>query len=196
MKTANLKLAAEAGEQRIVWAEVYAPNIPDSDGDFMDEATIREMAYKFMKDMNLKKIDVQHKNDLVNGACVVESFIAREGDPHFIAGSWVVGVHIDNDEVWGKVKKGEINGFSIEAMVQRSPAELEIELPPVLHGKTMKSEDHEHEFFVTYDEEGNFKGGYTNDVNGHRHQIVKGTVTEATNGHTHRFSFVENLRVR
>lgn len=196
MKTANLKLAAEAGEQRIVWAEVYAPNIPDSDGDFMDEATIREMAYKFMKDMNLKKIDVQHKNDLVNGACVVESFIAREGDPHFISGSWVVGVHIDNDEVWNKVKKGEINGFSIEAMVQRSPTELEIELPPVLHGKTMKSEDHEHEFFVTYDEEGNFKGGYTNDVNGHRHQIVKGTVTEVANGHTHRFSFVENLRVR
>lgn len=196
MKTANLKLAAEAGEQRIVWAEVYAPNIPDSDGDFMDEETIMKMAYKFMKDMNLKKIDVQHKNDLVDGACVVESFIAREGDPHFIAGSWVVGVQIDNDEVWGRVKKGEINGFSIEAMVQRSPAELEIELPPVLHGKTMKSEDHEHEFFVTYDEEGNFKGGYTNDVNGHRHQIVKGTVTEATNGHTHRFSFVENLRVR
>lgn len=193
MKTAQIKLAAEGQEQRIVWAEVYAPGVPDSDNEFMDAETIRKMAYKFMQEQKLAQIDTQHTNKLVPGATVVESFIARKGDPDFIAGSWVVGVHVPDDETWGKIKKGEINGFSIEAMVTKEPVELEVEIPPVIVGRTAKSEDHEHEFFVSYDEDGNFQGGYTSEVNGHRHSIKKGTVTEDVGGHNHRFSHVENL---
>lgn len=181
-------------EQKLVWGEVYVPDIPDSDGDFMDAEGIRQAAYKFMKDMNLRKIDVQHDNNEVNGACVVESFIAREGDPDFIPGSWVVGMHIDNDEIWGQIKKGEINGFSMEALVTRTPYELMLEIPPVITGKTDKVEEHEHEFYVTYDPQGNLVGGTTNTVNGHCHTISNGTLTGETNGHRHRFSFVEGFR--
>lgn len=194
MKTAQIKLAAEGEEQRIVWAEVYAPNVPDSDGEFMDAETIRKMAYKFMQEMKLDQIDTQHENVLVNGAGVVESFIARKGDPDFIAGSWVVGVHVPDQATWDKIKKGEINGFSIEAMVTKEQVELELDIPPVIRGMTMKADDqHEHEFFVSYDAEGGFLGGYTNEVNGHRHEIKKGTLTESSMGHAHRFSHIENL---
>jgi len=70
---------AESEEQRIVWAEVYVPNVPDSDGEFMDRKAIREMAYKFMKEKKLGQIDVQHNNQVVPGVSVVESFSpARE----------------------------------------------------------------------------------------------------------------------
>jgi hypothetical protein len=185
----ELKLASE--EKRIVWAEVYVPNVPDTDGDFMDQEGVEKAAYQFMADMNLKKIDVQHTNDLVPGAVVVESFLARKGDPDFIEGAWVVGVHVPDDATWSQIKKGEINGFSLEALVKGEHTTLEIEIPPVVHGTTAKAADHEHEFYVTYDTGGNLVGGRTDTVNGHSHVIQRGTLTEKSEGHDHRFSFVE-----
>lgn len=177
-------------DEQMVWAEVYAPNVPDSDKEFMDAGTIKKMAYQFMKDQNLNKIDLQHNNALQN-ATVVESFVARKGDPDFIEGSWVVGVHIEDEDLWGRIKKGEINGFSVEAMVNKVPEELEVEIPPVLSGTTSKAENHEHEFYVHYSEDGSFLGGMTNEVNGHRHVIRRGAATESSEGHNHRFSHLE-----
>jgi hypothetical protein len=195
MLQVHIKLASDDAELRIVWAEVYAPGVPDTDGDFMDAATIQKMAYDFMRAMKLDQIDRQHNNQLVDGARVVESFIARKGDPDFIEGAWVVGVHVPDDETWRAIKSGEINGFSMEALVNRTQTELTFDLPPVLQGMTSKGGDdlHEHEFFVKYDAEGNLVGGATSMVNGHRHQIRRGTTTETEAGHMHRFSFVEQL---
>jgi hypothetical protein len=38
-----------------------------------------------------------------------------------------------------------------------------------------------------------FLGGETDTVDGHSHQIVRGTVTEEADGHTHRISHVEQI---
>lgn len=190
------ELVIKSDEKRIVWAEVYVPNVPDSDGDFMDAETVEQAAYQFMADLNLKKIDTMHNNKDVEGAVVVESFIARKGDPDFIEGSWVVGVHVPDDAVWAQIKKGEINGFSLEALVKAEHTELELDIPPVLKGATNEVEDHSHEFYVTYDPEGNLLGGRTNEVNGHSHVIKRGTITEEAEGHKHRFSFIEGLMAR
>lgn len=189
---------AKADEQlRIVWAEVYAPNRPDSDGEFMDARGIREMAYKFMREQRLGQVDHMHTNEIVEEAHVVESFIARKGDPHFIEGAWVVGVHIPKDEDWAKVEKGEWNGFSMEAEVHKETVEVELELPPIIAGKTMKSDDgHTHVFYVAYDDDGKFLGGRTDSVDGHSHVIKRGTITEMAEGHNHRFSHVEDLMIK
>jgi hypothetical protein len=183
-------------EQRIVWSEVYAPLKIDSDIEYMTAEDIREMAYKFMKEMKLDQIDTQHNNQLVDGCRVVESFIVRKGDPTFIEGAWVVGVHIPCDDTWARVKKGELNGFSMQGLVEKTDMIVEMEIPPFLRGQTMKSEDgHEHTFVVAYDEEGNFVGGETDVVNGHSHRIRKGTATEISVGHSHRFSHVEGMNM-
>lgn len=182
-------------EQRIVFSEVYAPMIPDSDQEYMDAQTIRDMAYKFMREMKLDQIDQQHDNVLVQEARVVESFIARKGDPTFVEGAWVVGIHIPDDETWDKVKKGELNGFSMQAMVHKTPVEVTIEVPPIVEGLTIKSEGHEHKFSVAYDETGRFLGGKTDTVDGHFHIIKRGTVTEVAADHTHRFSHVDGLQI-
>jgi len=188
------KSVAEA--KRIVWAEVYAPNRPDSDKEFMRADEIEKMAYSFMRSMKLDSIDHQHDNVLVDGCCVVESFIARKGDPDFIEGAWVVGMHIDNDSTWDKVVKGEINGFSIEAMVLKETKDIQMDIPSVLSGLTQKSEDHTHDFLVAYNEEGQFLGGKTSVANDHFHVIKRGTVTEEAAGHSHRFSHVEELTIK
>lgn len=188
---------SEAGEpeQHLVYGEVYAPNRPDSGGDYMTRDGIQKAAYKFMKHQRLDQVDTQHNNELVKGAVIVESFIARKGDPDFIEGSWVVGMHIDNDEMWGKIKKGEINGFSLEAMASTSTGDVEVEIPPVVSGLTSKSDQHTHQFFVTYDGEGRFLGGRTSIEEGHSHVIKGGTITETERGHNHRFSAVDDLTI-
>jgi Putative phage serine protease XkdF len=188
----DLKLASE--DQQMVWAEVYAPNIPDADGDIMTEEAIEQMAYKFMRERKTDRIDLQHNNKLIN-AHIIESFIARKGDPDFIPGAWVVGMHIADKGVWSMIKKGEINGYSMEALVTRSPSTMEVEIPPVIRGLVAKADDgHDHEFFVSYDDQGQFLGGRTSSApDGHSHVIRKGTVTETVMGHNHRFSFVEKV---
>lgn len=188
------KAEAMEEEQRIVFAELYAPMIPDHDNEYMDAEGIRKMAYKFMKAMKLDQIDRQHTNELSTGAGIVESFIARKGDPLFIEGSWVVGVHIPDDGDWDKVKKGEINGFSMEAMVSMEEVEIEVDVPPIIQGTTMKAEDgHDHKFYVSYDDTGKFLGGRTDEINGHAHMIRRGTVTEKADDHNHRFSHVDDM---
>jgi hypothetical protein len=102
--------------------------------------------------------------------------------------------------MWAKIKKGEINGVSMEALVSKTPTTLDIEIPPVIHGNTTKAEDHEHEFFVTFDPNGKFMGGRTSIEKGHYHDIRAGTVTMDSPGvgvpeHNHRFSFVEGFNI-
>ena len=183
-------------ELQIVWAEVYVPGVVDVDGDFMSEESIRTMAYNFIESKKVDHIDVMHDNNLY-GCSAVETFIARKGDPDFIEGSWVLGVHIPHSVIWNMVKKGELNGFSFQARAKRKPTDMEVDLPAVVKGDTSETEGHTHKFEAQYDEEGAFVGGKTDNIDGHSHLIVRGTRTEPPlgdiDGHTHRFCAVDGL---
>lgn len=186
----ELRLRKFDEELQIVYGEVYAPDFPDSQGDFMTVEEVRKMAHSFLKSMRVAKVDTNHDNN-ENGSAVVESFVAREGDQDFIPDAWVVGIHVPDGIVWQKIKSGELNGFSMEAMVKSRPQFIEIEVPEELVGKTAMEMNHEHEFMLVIDDEGNFVGGRTNMVDGHWHEILSATVTEKSMGHAHRYSFVE-----
>lgn len=190
--TKSLQIKKQDEEQQLVYGEVYAPGFPDSQGDFMTIETIQEMAHGFMRKGLVNKIDVQHSQQ-ESGCYVVESFIAREGDPTFIPGSWVLGVKIPDQEIWGLVKSGELNGFSLDGFGVRVDTVLEIDMPDILQGDTVEEAGHTHRFFVKFDQAGNFLGGHTDVVDGHMHRILRGTVTEDAFGHAHRFSFVEGV---
>ena len=185
-------------EKQLAYGEVYIPMVPDSQGDFMTAAEIEKMAHGFMMDGLLRGVDTEH--DLEdNGSVVVESFIARKGDPDFIEGSWVAVVKV-TDELWPLVKSGELGGFSMYGKGERVPTYITIEVPDdgIVKGETDSAEDHTHVFMLRFDDAGNFLGGQTNEVNGHSHGIKKGTVTEDAGPegqeHRHRFSFVEALQ--
>ncbi|WP_162742360.1 XkdF-like putative serine protease domain-containing protein [Nitratireductor sp. OM-1] len=189
--TVQFKKADE--EQQLVYGEVYAPTVPDSQGDFMTREAIQEMAHGFMRRGLVTKIDVQHTRE-ESGCYVVESFIARDDDPTFIPGSWVLGVKIPDPSVWNLVKSGELNGFSLDGLGVRVDTVLEINVPETITGQTEESDGHRHTFFVKYDDQGAFLGGWTDEgPDGFRHEIRRGTLTETANGHAHRFSFVEGV---
>lgn len=181
--------------QQIVWAEVYAPNVPDSENEFMDEKTVREMAYQFMRSRKTNMVDLMHNNRLVEGCAIVESFIAREDDTVFIPGSWVVALHIPDPDLWQDILDNKYNGFSLEALAYQTEVTVDLEFNPEVRGTTTNDEDHEHSFVVYFDEEGNFLGGKTDVILGHSHEIKRGTVTELANGHRHKFHYIENYGV-
>lgn len=192
MKEKMLTLKKFDADRQLVWAEVYAPNFPDSDGDFASAEVIEQMAFDFLKKGRTAQVDVNHDNKLYN-CYVVESFIVRHDSDLFIPESWVVGIHVDNDEIWQKVKDGDLNGFSMEVNAVSREVEVEINIPERIIGKTNEVAGHSHKFTVKFDEDGKFLGGETDVVDGHSHIIRGGTVTEVTGGHQHTFSFVEQV---
>lgn len=178
-------------EQQVVFGEVYAPGFPDSQGDYMDAEAIRKMAYDFMKKSALDAIDVQHDQQNC-GAYVVESFIAGDDQATFIPGSWVIGVHIPDPQLWTLVKKGELNGFSLDGKGVRTSKPFVVDLPETLQGETDEVNGHKHRFDVKINAAGQIYG-QTDVVNGHSHFIRHGTHTDVSAGHQHRFSFVEGV---
>ncbi len=192
-------------EKRLVFGEVFAPLVPDTQGDFMTAEQIEKMAHDFLRARRQKRVDQNHDNEEA-GAVIVESFIVREGDLDFpILGAWVVGTHIPKDEVWARELNGELNGFSMEAVVTKRVREVTIELEDEITVTVEPGpDDHTHEAKLRFDENGNFLGGQTNVVDAHWHDITQNTVTgkeinidpkKKSDGHRHRYSFVEFLNI-
>ncbi len=186
----------EKGYERIVFAEVLIPDSLNVYGDFHTRRSVQEFAYGFM--MNGFGIDVEHdNNDVSSSVYVIESFIAREGDRDFIPGSWVVGLHIANDEVWQKVVNGELNGFSYEALVRGLKVYLTAPDERIKYGLTQPDlvDGHVHQFYVVLDDNDRPVLGGTLVTNGHSHTISSHTFTDSSFSHLHLYSYVESLEV-
>jgi len=204
MKTATFCHFQKTDDERqIVYAEVYVPMVPDSQGDFMIASEIERIAHDFMKNGNVNRIDVNHSLE-ESGSYVIESFVARKDDPDFVFQAWVMGVHIPDPNIWAMVKDGRLNGFSMYGHGIRVERTIELEIPDsgVIKGATEHDRDqgtgsHYHEFTVKFDVTGKFLGGETGSAIGsgdqHVHSVHKGTATEQSSGHSHRFSFVESV---
>lgn len=181
-------------ELQIVYGEVYVPLQPDSQGDFMTAETVRKAAHAFLAAGRTAKVDTNHDNEL-NGSAIVESFIARKGDPDFIEGAWVCGVHIPNEGLWAKVKSGEINGFSLEATVTSNPRRVQLMVPETLMGTTEESDGHTHAYKISISMDGLLVSGHTLQDGNHPevHVIGNATVTELAAGHRHRYRLLDAL---
>ena len=177
--------------EKLVFAEVLIPETPNVMGDYWTAPAIREAAYIFMKQGF--GIDVDHDNvDVTGPVYLVETFIARKGDPDFIEGSWVVGMKIEDPELWNRVLANEINGYSYEALIGFIEATLQMPDSGVRTGTTEPALDdgHTHTFLVRVDESNRPIEGGTDAVNGHTHVILTHTVTEDSAGHSHRYNMV------
>ena len=183
------------GEYHYVFGEVYAPLQVDTDGEAMAAGDIQKMAHDFIAAGMVNAIDREH-NHIECGAEVVESFIARKGDPDYSEGAWVLGVRMKDGPVWEAVKSGDINGFSVDALVKKTTQRVLVELAKIASGDTALSTEeemlpsHQHTFYVEFGEDGRVKFGKTDDVLGHTHNILSTVTTEKAIGHSHRY-FVE-----
>jgi hypothetical protein len=173
--------------RRLIFGVVYEPNRIDGKGFFMEPEEVEKMAHRFMK-LNLSKsIDTQHDN-IPNGSYPVQSFIAREGDPDYAEGSWVLGVKVVDEAIWNDIVDGKLNAFSMEIMVKKQEAVVKYEHVPNQVFQTEPAEDgHWHYGFVEVDEMGRIIKGKTSIVDGHYHDIDLNSITNTSAKHSHRY---------
>jgi hypothetical protein len=191
-KEVRLSIRADKEWERVVFAEVLIPDVPNVFGDYWTRESVKQAAYVFMQAGF--GIDVEHDNVDVQGtgAVVVESFIVRKGDPDFIEGSWVVGMRIIDDALWAGVLDGTINGYSYEALVEFFSGFITLVDDGMRRGITEPDleDGHTHEFVVLVDMNNRPIDGGTTVTDGHAHTISTHTVTDEADGHTHRFNLV------
>ncbi len=174
-------------DEQIVTGEVYAPYVLDSHREMMLPSDLRQLAHAFVSEQKIRLIDVMHTNKWVDAA-VIESFLARKGDPDYSEGAWVLSTKVFDEKVWADIRVGKINGYSLEAMVYKQEAEVVYDYLPWHFGFVEENDGHFHAFFVEVDKYGRVTKGQTGPAaDGHTHEILYGTATEIGNEHAHRY---------
>lgn len=184
-------------DRQIAYGEVYAPMDVDTHGEFMSAVDVETLAHKFMLKALTQNIDVMHDNQ-DGRAAAVESFIAREGDPHFTPGAWVLGVKVFDRSLWQKIKSGQITGFSMQARVRQIPMIVDIEDMPEdqYRGRANPGglDNHTHEFWILVDKRGNAVAGQTTEgPDGHTHTIRENNLTDWYGDHRHTFDMRQGI---
>ena len=125
----NLTFAKVDEEKRMLVSPALIPNKqifrynPQTDSEYyvyFSKDTVRQAAELYLKHNNHHKATYEHQ-DRVSGVLTTESWI-KEGDMDkskmygfdLPNGSWFVKMRIDNDDLWNKIKEGELKGLSIE----------------------------------------------------------------------------------
>ena len=125
----NLTFAKVDKDKRIVVSPALIPNKqifrydPNTDSEYyvyFSPETVRKASELYLRHNNHHKATYEHA-DRVSGVLTVESWI-KEGDMDksklfgydLPNGTWFVKMRIDNDDLWTKIKDGELRGLSIE----------------------------------------------------------------------------------
>lgn len=174
-------------DQRVVFGEVYAPFVLDTWGELMLPEDVTKLAHRFMQMSLGGAVDTMH-DERPNGSFVLESFIARENDPDYTTGAWVLGVKVIDENIWSAIRTGKLSGYSFQGLVKKLPAVIEIDVLKDNVGITEPggSDDHVHLFLLELDDDGRVMAGRTTTDNGHSHLVMGGTATDPANGHSHR----------
>ena len=146
----NLTFAKIDEEKRMLVSPALIPNKqifrhnPNTQEDYyvyFSPATVRKSSELYLKHNNHHKATYEHQ-DRVSGVLTTESWIIE--DPkmdksrlygyNLPKGTWMVSMKINNDELWQKIKAGELKGLSIEGyftdkmeeMSEKQPTDEEI----------------------------------------------------------------------
>ena len=116
-------------ENHYVTGIVYEPMAEDSQGNYMTEEEITKAAYYFAK--NGDKVDLQHSFEPLEGAAVVENWIAKADfdiDGETVRkGTWLMTVEVTDAGVWESIEKGDITGFSMGGIGNYSEEDVELD---------------------------------------------------------------------
>lgn len=92
---------------------------------FFSADTIKQIALKFFKKDYHKNLNLFHDASLsLQGVTIFESFVSDKsrgvlpmaGFKDLPDGTWFISAKVENDEVWNKIKSGEVKGFSVEGI--------------------------------------------------------------------------------
>lgn len=127
-------------DKRIVTGAAMIPNLEiirmDAEGKpyfvFFTDETVEKAQEVFAKYGKTKSTNFEHEDSNLDGVTVIESWIVKDpkNDKANALGfdvpvnTWMVSYKVDNDELWSKVKNGEVSGFSIEGVFSKNIIEM------------------------------------------------------------------------
>jgi len=137
------KFVGVDGERRMIYGCALRPNFPiyrnDGKEEYyleFDKEAIDKISKNYFK-MGFQSNWTEAHKDEVEGLTITESWIKESMtldksialglDPSLPVGSWLIGCHCENDDVWEKVKEGSYHGFSIEAIIGVEEFEKQVE---------------------------------------------------------------------
>jgi len=108
-------------EKQIVYGVVLSPHEPDAHGDIIPPEEVERAAHRYL--IFGRQVGINHNGEPIL-AFPVESYIARTSfyydpsrpDSLVREGEWVLGVWIPEREVWERIKRGELTGWSIQGL--------------------------------------------------------------------------------
>ena len=129
-KQSEIKLAIQNEDKRIIFTPVLIPNqliyrnIAGEEFNLMfDKETIELVEQKWVKDNLSSAVDIEHSSKLIDGVTFFESvllnnerFATAKGFEGLPEGTWFLTGKVESDDVWSKVKSGEVNGVSIDGL--------------------------------------------------------------------------------
>lgn len=144
-KKKDFKFKATSEDKRLVTGPAMLPNEKiirmDAEGEpyfvFFSEDTIRLCNELYFKQSKQNTSNVDHEEG-VDNVTVIESWIIEDntmdkalalGFEGLPKGTWMITYKVYNDELWDKVKAGEVLGFSVEGMFGQKLIEMSEEKP-------------------------------------------------------------------
>jgi hypothetical protein len=129
-KQSEIKLAIQNEDKRIIFTPVLIPNqliyrnIAGEEFNLMfDKETIELVEQKWVKDNLSSAVDIEHSSKLIEGVTFFESvllnnerFATAKGFEGLPEGTWFLTGKVESDDVWIKIKSGEVNGVSIDGL--------------------------------------------------------------------------------
>jgi len=125
-------------EKRIVLGPAMIPDQKifrkDRNGDpyyvFFTAETIKMIAEKYMRNKYIDNNDQMHDGKAVKDVYVFESWIKEDENDKSVKygygdlpiGTWFVSMKVKNDDIWKRVKDGELNGFSVSGFFEEVAA--------------------------------------------------------------------------
>ena len=128
-----VKEAFSSDEKHMVYGAVLRPDFPiyryDGENEYYLEFTsesIERMARDYMMNYRQGNVTIQHE-EYANEVFMVESWIKLDMDKDksvsvgldksLPIGTWFCGFYVNNNDIWERIKSGELKGFSVEAMI-------------------------------------------------------------------------------
>jgi DNA adenine methylase len=94
----------------------------DAQKDIYSAAEIRQAAHGFME--NFARIGLMHRAFVDGDVKILESYLAPVtfdlDGTRIKKGTWLLAVRVMSDDLWSKVMRGELSGFSIGGSAARA----------------------------------------------------------------------------
>ena len=122
-KTTALVKGLDPNDERFVLGIVLEPEVVDAQGDIYSAQEICTAAHRFMEEFG--GMGLMHRLRVNDQVKVLENYLAPTdftlGEISVRKGTWLLAVRVLSDELWERVKSGDLTGFSIGGSARRVP---------------------------------------------------------------------------